>query len=86
MMKMEKSKLLNILNKKDKIKIADIPGNQRKRFINCLINKEILKKININNKILFLDDSIFSGYTFLAAQEMLKSYKVENVILFNKKV
>ena len=35
MMKAEKSKLFKILEEMETVKIANIPGNQRKRFISC---------------------------------------------------
>ncbi len=86
MMKAEKSKLFKILEEMETVKIANIPGNQRKRFIGCLFDSESLskEKFSHNSKILFLDDSIFSGYTFLAAQHCLSEIPHKNIILFDK--
>ena len=84
MMKSEAKKLLLTLDDMKTVKIADIAGNQRKRFQNCLF-----QPLNINimdNDIIFLDDSLFSGNTFLAAQQMLKNFNITNIILFNKNV
>lgn len=82
MMKSEAKKLFSSLNNMKTIKIADIAGNQRKRFQTCLFND--ISEQNMDTDIVFLDDSIFSGNTFLAAQEKLKNFNVTNIILFNK--
>lgn len=84
MMKAEKAKLLSSLESMDTIKIANIAGNQRKRFVECLFkpldNAEILKGKNVA----LLDDSVFSGYTFLAANHILSGLNQQNLILFSK--
>lgn len=82
MMKSEKQKIFKIINELNNIKMANIPGNQRKRFIDFLFEeKEFLDN---NENYLFLDDSLFSGYTFLAAQKCLEKIKHNNIVLFDK--
>ncbi len=83
MMKKEKEKILKIIHNFSEIKIANIPGNQRKRFIDCLFSDEI--NIEQQNKCVFFDDSIFSGYTYKAALSCLERKKVihDDFILFN---
>lgn len=84
MMKSEAKKLLLALDGMKTVKIADSAGNQRKRFQSCLF--QTLNLNNIDNNIIFLDDSIFSGNTFLAAQKMLENFNTTTIILFNKNV
>lgn len=77
MMKTEREKLFSSLDEMNRVKIAGIAGNQRKRFIQCLF-----EELNVDDigQTIFFDDSIFSGYTFLAAQYRLKIYHM--IILF----
>lgn len=86
MMRAEKVKLLKAIEAMEEVKIANIAGNQRKRFIGCLF--EPLEQNVINNlthtKTMLVDDSVFSGYTFLAAQHVLKDVIHENRIFFSK--
>jgi phosphoribosylpyrophosphate synthetase len=79
MMKDERKKILSIVNDMDVVKIASIPGNQRKRFVNCLF-----KKFETNKKVVFIDDSIFSGYTFFAARNAIIGNVLENIVFFSK--
>ena len=81
MMKAEREKLFASLDEMNTVKIAGIAGNQRKRFISCLF-----KELDITDlgKTVFFDDSVFSGYTFLAAQHRLKNIAHDNIILFDK--
>jgi hypothetical protein len=81
MMKAEKEKLFKSLDEMHTVKIAGIAGNQRKRFIHCLFEEF---SIMDTGKTIFFDDSVFSGYTFLAAQYRLKNIPHHNIILFDK--
>lgn len=86
MMKAEKVKLLKAIEAMNEVKMANIAGNQRKRLIECLfepLNKNVISTAT-NNKLMFIDDSIFSGYTFLAAQHVLKNINHHNRIFFSK--
>lgn len=84
MMRSEKTKLMNMLDSMDTIKMAQLAGNQRKRFVNCLFKKPDTKTIQQLGKIALLDDSIFSGYTFVAANNALENMQQQNIILFSK--
>lgn len=82
-MKLEKETLLNTIDKMDSdFKINLIKGNQRKRFINILF-KDLDQDIEENKSILLLDDSIFSGETFLAMCDKIK-IKTDKIVLFSK--
>lgn len=83
MMKSEKEKIFKTLDEMNNVKIAGIAGNQRKRFVNCLFQKFVFFE---TEKTSFFDDSIFSGYTFLAAQNQIKILEHENFILFDKTI
>lgn len=67
MMKFERAKLHKSLNTSSVIKMADIAGNQRKRFVDCLF-----KAVQCSNDVVLIDDSIFSGHTLIAAKEALR--------------
>lgn len=84
MMKAEKAKLLSSLEAMDTIKIANIAGNQRKRFIECLFKSIDDMEIFKDKNVALLDDSVFSGYTFLAANHILNGLNKQNLILFSK--
>lgn len=81
MMKAEREKLYATLALNDTVKMANIAGNQRKRFINILFH-------NINNhthkSYIFLDDSIFSGYTLAAAHQSVNQKPTKSIALFSK--
>lgn len=83
MMKDERTKLLNSIAEMEVLKIANIAGNQRKRFVGNLF-KQLNKEQFENKKIAFLDDSVFSGYTFLAANHILFGLNFKKIILFSK--
>lgn len=86
-MKTEREKLYTSLdNNGSKVKMANIAGNQRKRFVEFLFKEIVLNEEQKTKNCVFLDDSIFSGYTFLAAQEAIKNINHENIILFNKNI
>lgn len=79
MMKTERAKLYQSLELMQEVKMAGIAGNQRKRLIHLLFSE-------LRNDItdgLFFDDSVFSGYTFLAAQAKI-IFEHENLVLFSK--
>lgn len=79
MMKAERIKLYQTLDDMKEIKMALIAGNQRKRFIGLLFDK---LEVDVTEG-LFFDDSVFSGYTFLAAQEKI-NFTHQNLVLFSK--
>jgi pyruvate formate-lyase activating enzyme-like uncharacterized protein len=79
MMKTERVKLYAAIEAMKDVKMANIAGNQRKRFISLLFN-ELDSSITEG---LFFDDSVFSGYTFLAAQEKIH-FTHQNLVLFSK--
>jgi hypothetical protein len=81
MMKAEREKLYKIISENETVKMAQLPGNQRKRLEKLLFKSP---KLSLDKSYTFLDDSIFSGYTFLAAQEAIKSVKHNNIVLFSK--
>lgn len=78
MMKSERQKLYAALDTMTSVKMAAIAGNQRKRFIDCLFKKHPLKNA------VFLDDSVFSGYTFAAALSAIEYPTTANIVLFSK--
>jgi hypothetical protein len=80
--KKEKEALFDSISKMDTIKMADVKGNQRKRFVDCLFeNNEFNDSLYENS--LFLDDSSFSSYTYQAAKQKIKKTN-HTVILFFK--
>jgi len=80
--KKEKESLLNSISNMKTIKMAEIKGNQRYRFIDILFKEpNIQESLFINS--LFLDDSSFSSYTYQAAKKHLKKIE-QSVILFSK--
>lgn len=84
-MKNEKAGIINALDSMGStFKMNKIKANQRKRFVNILF-----KKINLpsNAKVLFLDDSIFGGYTFLSMVSSvinIQDIKFDSLVLFSK--
>lgn len=78
MMRAERNKLNDLLDSMETIKMASIPGNQRKRFLNLLF-----KPVTLGN-VVYFDDSIFSGYTFKAALNAINGNVLNNVVLFSK--
>lgn len=84
MMKAERQKLISSINAMETVKIANIAGNQRKRFIGSLFQPLNEYLILDKSDVVFLDDSIFSGYTFMAAQHVLTQYQPKNFVLFTK--
>lgn len=84
MMKSEREKLMKMLKNMDIIKMANFAGNQRKRLVECIF--EEVKLEHLQTPCLFFDDSLFSGYTFLAALFQIKHIEHDNIILFNKQV
>ena len=80
---LKREKLFSSLDEMNRVKIAGIAGTQRKRFIQCLF-----EELNVDDigQTIFFDDSIFSGYTFLAAQYRLKNLPHDNIVLFDKTV
>ncbi len=86
MMKGEAQKLLSQLKTLESIKMADIAGNQRKRFIGLLFkNIDNLKEYLNNEKIVFLDDSVFSGITLQAAHDKIKDIPHTKIVFYNKR-
>lgn len=81
MMKSEREKLYKSLEVMESVKMAGIAGNQRKRFIEILFKKIVFQN---DDSFVFFDDSLFSGYTFLAAQYQLRDIEHNNIILFDK--
>lgn len=79
MMKAERIKLYQSIEVMKEVKMAGIAGNQRKRLVSLLFN-ELDSDLTEG---LFFDDSVFSGYTFLAAQEKIK-FNHHNLVLFSK--
>lgn len=83
MMKAEKEKLFKTIESHSTVKMANIAGNQRKRFINCLF-----QHICIKANAVFLDDSVFSGYTLAAAYQAIQldsqQHTLKSIALFSK--
>lgn len=68
MMKDERKKLFDNINAMEDVKIGLVAANQRMRVAKLLFN------INTNlegKKILFIDDSVFTGSTFKAISEVV---------------
>lgn len=80
MMKAERKKLIdNIIGMED-IKIGLIAANQRERVANVLF--EDIEEIK-DKRVLFLDDSVFTGSTFKA---MMSKFNIkESIVLFSNK-
>lgn len=83
-MKDEKIKLYESIHQMETVKIAGIAGNQRKRFVSCLFDELSLTQNQQDKNTVFFDDSIFSGFTFLASQHVLKYIPHNNIVIFNK--
>lgn len=78
MMKTERIKLVENINQMDDIKIGLIAANQRKRIAEILF--EISDDLK-DKKIIFLDDSIFTGNTFKIINKIFKPKK--SFVLFS---
>lgn len=86
MMKAERESMVKIIDEMgDDFKINLIKGNQRKRFRSILFKSPNIKNIKDmkNKKVLLLDDSIFSGETFMAMKSLI-SFQTENIVIFSK--
>jgi hypothetical protein len=81
--KKEKEALLLSLSENSTVKMADIKGNQRKRFIDFLFKKTSGKEIDYSNS-LFLDDSSFSSYTYKAAINKIQKTTFEIILFFKE--
>lgn len=79
--KKEKESLFQSLENMQTIKMANIKGNQRKRFIDILFEK-VDSDISMDNSLL-LDDSYFSGLTYKALKRKIPN-TTKNVVLFSK--
>lgn len=79
--KKEKEALLKSLENDKKIKIANIKGNQRKRFIDLLFIHHNFPDSYYDNS-LFLDDSSFSSTTYLAATSKIKNTTKQAIIFY----
>lgn len=87
-MKAEKEKLFKAMEQMDTIRINQIAGNQRNRFIPCLF-KQVgfdIQQVLQQGKTLVLDDAIFSGTTFLAMLYQIEKFKTDShkLALFSK--
>lgn len=78
--KKEKEKLLNTLNQMNTLKIAQLAGNQRHRFIPLLFHPIIPP----TQPFILLDDSAFSGTTLEAMQIATQNKAITAVTLFSK--
>lgn len=81
--KKEKEALLKSIESKEVIKIAEIKGNQRKRFIDILF-EDIEENISMENTLL-LDDSAFSGFTYKALKSKLPN-TTKDIVIFSKEI
>lgn len=87
-MKAEKQKLFQTIETMDTVRINQIAGNQRYRFISCLF--KALPEENLSDlktsQVVLLDDAIFSGTTFLAMLHQVKQIvpDVDKLALFSK--
>lgn len=81
--KKEKESLMDSLEKMSTIKMADIKGNQRKRFVDILFNN-IHEDVSFKNSLL-LDDSAFSGFTYQALKNKLPNVEKE-IVIFSKEI
>lgn len=87
MMKAEREKLYLAIDSMNTVKMAGVAGNQRKRLVEVLFEDIVLTPEQEEYSKVFLDDSIFSGYTFLAAQYKINQVtngNHSNIVLFNK--
>lgn len=69
MMKAERAKLFKTIEDMPELKIGLIAANQRQRVANLLFEQTAVK-IEPQCKILYLDDSVFTGSTFCAVKEV----------------
>lgn len=79
MSKPEKQKLMTSLSSNDIVKIASLAGNQRRRIQPHLFKSE---QVNVGTKVLFFDDSMFSGSTLNAVKQQ---YPIHEVFVIFKK-
>ena len=77
--KPEKQKLMTSLSSNDIVKIASLAGNQRRRIQPHLFKSE---QVNVGTKVLFFDDSMFSGSTLNAVKQQ---YPIHEVFVIFKK-
>jgi cellulose biosynthesis protein BcsQ len=87
-MKSEKQKLFQTIESMDTVRINQIAGNQRHRFISCLfkpLSEDVYSDLG-TSRIVLLDDAIFSGTTFLAMLHHAKKINsdVHKLALFSK--
>lgn len=80
MMKDERKKLVDNISSMQDIKIGLIAANQRMRVAKLLFN--ISTNLE-NKKVLFMDDSVFTGSTFKAISEVVNIQ--EAFVLFSNK-
>ena len=72
MMKQEKIKLQNILSTMTTLKVALLPGNQRKR-----IEPLLFEPLGLTGPVALVDDSFISGTTFNAMKQALPHADVQ---------
>ena len=75
---------LNLTNKaiQDSIELTKEEIRERIKFYKKELNTEDFYKSNIQNKMIFiLDDGLASGYTMLAAINMIRKYKPKKIII-----
>lgn len=77
--KKEWEKLAFTLESMDTIKMANIAGNQRARFVECLFDK-----IDIDAPFIIMDDGEFSGCTLNALDYATNNKALAEVVLFSK--
>ena len=80
MMKAERKKLVDNIMQMEDVKIGLVAANQRERVANVLF--EDIESIK-DKKVLFLDDSVFTGSTFKAIVNKFKV--IDTVVLFSNK-
>jgi phosphoribosylpyrophosphate synthetase len=79
-MKQEKNKLYKSIKEQNKVKIGLISANQRNRVSNVLFKEPVIDLSN--KKVLFIDDSFFTGSTLFAINQ---KYNIEkNLVLFKQ--
>lgn len=80
MMKAERKKLVDNLNQMEDIKIGLVAANQRMRIANLLFN---IQEDLTGKKVLFMDDSVFTGSTFKAISQVVNIQ--EAFVLFSNR-
>lgn len=78
MMKQERLKLFNTIQSMDTIKIANIAANQRNRVSQLLFYSDSDNIDFDSKKVLFFDDSIFTGSTMNAIKN---KYNIKDVVV-----